>query len=76
MSNTNPTGSGENPEAGRAEGGRTDDGQADGGRAEGGRAEGGRATYSPCAIEQRRQRQWDARDAFRTPPVEAGRTGI
>jgi leucyl-tRNA synthetase len=34
------------------------------------------APYEPRALEQRRQREWDARDAFRTPPVEEGRTGI
>jgi leucyl-tRNA synthetase len=34
------------------------------------------APYEPRAIEQRRQQEWDARDAFRTPPVEAGQTGV
>jgi leucyl-tRNA synthetase len=34
------------------------------------------AGYDPRAIEQRRQREWRARDAFRTPAVEEGRTGI
>jgi leucyl-tRNA synthetase len=34
------------------------------------------AGYDPRAIEERRQREWEERDAFRTPPVEEGRTGI
>ena len=35
-----------------------------------------RPDYDPRAIEQRRQRAWEDREAFRTPPVEEGRTGI
>jgi leucyl-tRNA synthetase len=34
------------------------------------------AGYDARAIEQRRQREWDARDAFRTPAVAQGRKGI
>jgi leucyl-tRNA synthetase len=34
------------------------------------------AGYDARAIELRRQREWEAREAFRTPPVEEGRTGI
>ncbi len=34
------------------------------------------AGYDARAIEERRQREWEARDAFRTPPVEEGRMGI
>jgi leucyl-tRNA synthetase len=34
------------------------------------------AGYDPRAIEQRRQQEWEARDAFRTPAVADGRTGI
>ncbi len=34
------------------------------------------AGYDARAIEQRRQREWEARDAFRTPAVQEGRTGI
>ncbi len=34
------------------------------------------AGYDPRAIEQRRQREWEARDAFRTPTVAEGHTGI
>jgi leucyl-tRNA synthetase len=36
------------------------------------RPEGGRA-YDPRAIEQRRQREWEAREAFRTPLMRADR---
>ncbi|MFI5004627.1 MAG: class I tRNA ligase family protein [Solirubrobacterales bacterium] len=31
---------------------------------------GARPDYDPRAIEQRRQREWETREAFRTPPVE------
>jgi leucyl-tRNA synthetase len=34
------------------------------------------AGYDPRAIEQRRQREWEARDAFRTPVVAEGQKGI
>jgi leucyl-tRNA synthetase len=34
------------------------------------------ASYDPRAIEQRRQREWEARDAFRTPPVAEGQKGV
>jgi leucyl-tRNA synthetase len=34
------------------------------------------AGYDARAIELRRQREWEAREAFRTPPVQEGRTGI
>jgi leucyl-tRNA synthetase len=37
---------------------------------------GTRPGYDPRAIEVRRQSEWEARDAFRTPPVEEGRKGI
>jgi leucyl-tRNA synthetase len=32
--------------------------------------------YDPRAVEVRRQAEWEARDAFRTPPVEERRKGI
>jgi leucyl-tRNA synthetase len=32
--------------------------------------------YDPRAIEVRRRSGWEARDAFRTPPVEEGRKGV
>ena len=35
-----------------------------------------RATYDPRAIEVRRQREWAAREAFRTPPMKADASGI
>ncbi len=34
------------------------------------------ANYDPRAIEERRQQAWRERDAFRTPAVDAGRTGV
>ena len=34
------------------------------------------AGYDPRAIEQRRQREWEARDAFRTPAVAEGQKGV
>ncbi len=34
------------------------------------------AAYDPRAIEQRRQQEWEARDAFRTPVVAEGQKGI
>ncbi len=40
-----------------------------------GQATDGRA-YDPRAIEQRRQREWAARDAFRTPLLKAEQDGI
>ncbi len=39
-------------------------------------AQGAGSSYDARGIELRRQREWEARDAFRTPPVEEGRTGI
>jgi leucyl-tRNA synthetase len=47
-----------------------------GGRpASAGRTAAGRA-YDPRAIEQRRQREWAAREAFRTPLLRAQQSGI
>ncbi len=47
-----------------------------GGRpAPGGQTADGRA-YDPRAIEQRRQRVWESRDAFRTPLLKAQQSGV
>jgi leucyl-tRNA synthetase len=51
-----------------------------GGRPIGGNQAAGGAgrpgSYDPRAIEERRQREWEARDAFRTPAVPEGGAGI
>jgi leucyl-tRNA synthetase len=56
--------------------GRGSGGQTVGGRGSGGRGVGGRGSYTPRAIERRRQEEWEARDAFRAPLLRAHQSGI
>ena len=39
-------------------------------------AQGAGSSYNARAIELRRQREWEAREAFRTPPVQEGQMGV
>ncbi len=87
MSDANPAGNGGVPEGGQAvdgqasgsqaPGGQATDGQATDGQATDGQAVDGRASsYDPRAIEHARQREWEAREAFRTPLLNAKQSGV